>query len=258
LKKMLAGKIVAVVGVESSGAGWRNGKTTALTFAREGARVVCIDASQAAADETARIIRDEGFEAYSLHCKTTKRDNIESAFSTAVQLFGRLDVLHNNVCWDVVGADHEPSQAEQDRAFAVNLKAAFNVMKTALPIMERQGGGSIINSMTSAQNDFAYDGYCANRAALNHMTSVAAAEYASKNIRINAILPAPASTPAVTSTRRTQPAYKGKTIDKMWNKRGQQMGTPWDMARTALFLASDEAWDVTGLALIVDCGGNLK
>jgi len=249
---------VAVVGVESSGARWGNGRATALTFAREGARVVCIDASQAAADETAGIIRDEGFEAYSLHCKTTKRDNIESAFSAAIQVFGRLDVLHNNIRWDVVGVNQERSQAEQDRAFAANLKAAFNVMKTALPIMERQGGGSIINAMTSTHNDFVYDGYCANRAALNHMTSDAAAEYASKNIRINAILPAPANTQAVTSTRRILRDYNGRTIDKARNKGSQQMRTSWDMAWTALFLASDEARYVTGLALIVDRGRSLK
>ncbi len=138
----LSGKVAVVMGAGSSGPGWGNGKATAVTFAREGARVLCADINQPAAEETAALIQGEGFEAHALACDVTKLQDVETAAKAAIDAFGRIDVLHNNVGIAVVGGVVELSEADWDRAFSVNLKGAFLAMKVVLPIMERQGCGS--------------------------------------------------------------------------------------------------------------------
>src|SRR3972149_2320241 len=189
----LKNKIALVVGAGSIGRGWGNGKATAVAFAREGAKVLCADIDLKAAEETVAIIKGEGGDA--------------RAF--------RADV----------GGVVEVSEAEWDRVHAVNLKSAFLAMKHVIPVMERQGGGSIINISSIASIRYTgvpYSTYYATKAALNHLTRTTAAQYAPKQIRVNAILPGLLETPMVLKSAGLADAYGGKE-EEVW-KAGARQG----------------------------------
>jgi NAD(P)-dependent dehydrogenase (short-subunit alcohol dehydrogenase family) len=169
----LKGKVALVVGAGSIGPGWGNGKATAVAFAREGTRVFCADINLAAAEETARIIKDEGGQAEAHRADVSKAADVAAMVETCVSTFGRVDVLDNNVGIAVVGGVVELAEADWDRVFAVNLKSAFLTMKHVIPVMERQGGGSIINISSIASIRYTgvpYATYYATKAALNQLT----------------------------------------------------------------------------------------
>ena len=262
----LQGKSALVVGAGSIGPGWGNGKATALTFARHGARVFCVDRNAAAADETAALIAAEGLEATAFTADVSRIDEVEAMVGACLRAYGRIDVLDNNVGIAELGGVVEVSEADWDRVFAVNLKSAFFAMKHVIPVMERQGGGSIINISSIAsirQTGVSYVTYAASKAAMNQMTRTTAVEYASRHIRVNCILPGLMKTPMVENAVGLTTAYGQGNVDAMWRARDAQvpmghMGDAWDVANAALFLASDESKYVTGIELIVDGGLTLK
>jgi NAD(P)-dependent dehydrogenase (short-subunit alcohol dehydrogenase family) len=139
-------------------------------------------------------------------------------------------------------------------------------MKHVIPVMERQGGGSIINISSIASIRYTgvpYTTYYASKAAMNHLTRTAAVQYAPKKIRINAILPGLMKTPMVEKSVELAQSYAGGDVEAMWRARDAQvpmghMGDAWDVAYAALFLASDESRYVTGIELVVDGGITLK
>ena len=141
----LSGKTAVVIGAGSSGPGWGNGKATAVLFAREGAKVVCVDVNLAAAEETAGLIRDEGGEAVAIAADATRSVDIQRVVDETLARFGRIDVLDNNVGIAVLGGVEDLDESEWDRVFAVNLKSCFLAMKYVVPVMKAQGGGSIVN-----------------------------------------------------------------------------------------------------------------
>ena len=141
----LKGKVALVVGAGSIGLGWGNGKATAVAFAREGARVFCADINLAAAEETVGIIKGEGGEALAHRVDVSKAADVAAMIEACVSAYDHIDVLDNNVGIAEVGGLVEVSEADWDRVFAVNLKSAYLTMKQAIPLMVRQGGGSIIN-----------------------------------------------------------------------------------------------------------------
>jgi NAD(P)-dependent dehydrogenase (short-subunit alcohol dehydrogenase family) len=141
----LKGKVALVVGAGSIGPGWGNGKATAVTFAREGARVFCADINPTAAEETAGIIRSEGGEAVAYRADVSKAADVTAMVEACASAYGCIDVLDNNVGVAEVGGVVEVSESDWDRVFAVNLKSAYLTMKQTIPLMVRQGGGSIIN-----------------------------------------------------------------------------------------------------------------
>ena len=141
----LKGKVALVVGAGSIGPGWGNGKATAVAFAREGARVFCADINLAAAEETVGIIKGEGGEALAHRVDVSKAADVAAMIEACVSAYDHIDVLDNNVGIAEVGGLVEVSEADWDRVFAVNLKSASLTMKQAIPLMVRQGGGSIIN-----------------------------------------------------------------------------------------------------------------
>ena len=141
----LKGKTAMVVGAGSIGPGWGNGKATAVTFAREGAQVFCVDRNAAAAEETAKIITGEGGKATAYTADVSKAAEVEAMVAACLKAYGRIDVLDNNVGIAEMGNVVEVSEAEWDRVMAVNLKSAFLAMKHVIPVMQKQGGGSIIN-----------------------------------------------------------------------------------------------------------------
>jgi NAD(P)-dependent dehydrogenase (short-subunit alcohol dehydrogenase family) len=262
----LAGKTALVVGAGSVGPGWGNGKATAVLFAREGARVVCVDVNEAAARETADIIRSEAGEAEALQADAATAADVARMVAACLDRYGRIDVLDNNVGIAEVGGVVELPEEEWDRVFAINLKSCFLAMKHVIPVMERQGGGSIVNISSIASIRYTgvpYATYYATKAAMNHLTRTTAVQYAPKKIRVNAVLPGLMKTPMVEKSAGLARSYGGGDVDAMWRARDAQvpmghMGDAWDVAHAALFLASDESRYVTGIELVVDGGITLK
>ncbi len=262
----LRGKTALVVGAGSIGPGWGNGKATAVTFAREGAGVFCVDRNAAAAAETVRIIAAEGGNAAAFTADVSRAGDVEATVTACLKAFGRIDVLDNNVGIAEIGSVVEVSEADWDRVFAVNLKSAYLAMKHVIPVMVRQGGGSIINisSIASIRHlGVSYVTYAATKAAMNQMTRTTAVEFAPNNIRVNAILPGLMKTPMVEHSAGLAASYARGDVEAMWRARDAQvpmghMGEAWDVANAALFLASDELRYITGIELVVDGGITLK
>lgn len=262
----LTGKTALVIGAGSVGPGWGNGKATAVLFAREGARVVCVDLNEAAARETAEIIRNEGGEAEAVQADASKAADVARIVKVCMERYGRIDVLDNNVGIAEVGGVVELPEEAWDRVLAINLKSCFLGMKHVIPVMERQGGGSIVNISSIASIRYTgvpYATYYASKAAMNHLTRTTAVQYAPKKIRVNAILPGLMKTPMVEKSAGLAQSYAGGDVEAMWRARDAQvpmghMGEAWDVAYAALFLASDESRYVTGIELVVDGGITLK
>ncbi len=262
----LADKVALVMGAGSSGPGWGNGKATSVLFAREGAKVVCADIDPVAASETVSLIEAEGGSAIALGCDVTRHAEVKATVDAVIGAHGRIDILHNNVGIAETGSVVDVDEAVWDRVLAVNLKGAFLAMKEAIPHMRGQGGGAIINISSIAairHIGVTYATYYASKAALTHLTRTTAVEEAKAKIRCNAILPGLMKTPMVEHSVGLAQSYAKGDVEEMWRKRDAQvpmghMGDAWDVARAALFLASDEARYITGIELVVDGGLTLK
>jgi NAD(P)-dependent dehydrogenase (short-subunit alcohol dehydrogenase family) len=258
----LKGRIAMVVGAGSIGPGWGNGKATAVTFARESAQVFCVDRNIEAAEETVKIITGEGGKAKAFAADVSRAGEVETMVKACLDSYGRIDVLDNNVGIAGMGSVVDVEESEWDRVFAVNLKSAYLAMKHVIPVMVKQGGGSVINISSVAsirQVGISYVSYGASKAAMNQMTRVTAVEFAPKHVRVNAILPGLMKTPMVEHSAGLAASYAKGDVAEMWRKRDAQvpmghMGEAWDVANAALFLASDESRYVTGIELVVDGG----
>jgi NAD(P)-dependent dehydrogenase (short-subunit alcohol dehydrogenase family) len=258
----LEGRTALVVGAGSVGPGWGNGKATAVLLAREGAKVFCVDINPPAAQQTVEIIRSEGGEAEAFQADASSGVAVEEAVNACLDRFGRIDVLDNNVGIAEIGGVVELPEADWDRVLAVNLKSCFLAMKHVIPVMERQGGGSIVNISSIASLRYTgvpYATYYATKAAMNHLTRTTAVQYAPKQIRINAVLPGLMKTPMVENSTGLVDRYGSGEVEEMWRNRAAQcpmgfMGDAWDVAYAVLFLASDQSRYITGIELVVDGG----
>jgi NAD(P)-dependent dehydrogenase (short-subunit alcohol dehydrogenase family) len=260
----LRGKHAVVVGAgQTPGATIGNGRAMALLFAREGAHVLCVDRVLARAEETAGMILAEGGLASAFAADVTDTEQAASISAEAQSRLGSLDVLVNNVGVGAIGsAGDAPAHLVDEDVFDgildVNLKGMWLTIKAAVPAMRAGGRGSIINISSLASlagsNQVAYE---VSKAAVNRLTLHVASSNAKYGLRCNAILPGLMDTPmAVEGIARAT----GRSVEETRAARSArvplraQMGTAWDTAHAALFLASDEAQFITGVLLPVDGG----
>ncbi|RWO33702.1 MAG: glucose 1-dehydrogenase [Mesorhizobium sp.] len=254
----LRGKSAIVFGAGSSGPGWGNGKAAAVAFAREGARVACVDLAAAAAAETAEIIRDEGNQAIALSADVTNLASVELAAAAAMEAFGAIDILHNNVGVTQMGGPIELDEDAFQAALDLNIGSVYRTAKAVLPHMLKGGGGAIVNISSLAAIRYVgypYFAYYAAKAAVNQATVALAMQYARQGIRANCIMPGLIDTPMIYQQISSQYG----SADEMVAARNAmvpmgRMGTAWDVAAAAVFLASEEARFVTGVCLPVDGG----
>jgi len=256
---------IGILFVGSPGEGIGNGRATTLRFAQEGARILAVDRLIASAEETAAMA-PQGGECVPFAADVTKEETLAAAMEAARARWGRIDILHNNVGVSIGGGDKpldELSEEAFDRVCAINLRGTIMACKHVLPIMRLQRSGAIINisSVAARENSYPLVTYKATKAAMIAFTEQLALQNAPYGIRANCILPGLMDTPMAVDTRarasNRSRAEVAAERDAKVPLRGR-MGTAWDVANAALFLASDEANFITGVALPVDGGALVR
>lgn len=257
--KRLENKVAVVVGAgQTPGDTIGNGRATALRFAEEGAKVFLVDRDKESALETQQMVRDAGGTAHSFAADITLESDCEAMIAAALGEYGHIDVLHNNVGIGA-GDTGTASMTEEvwDRILTTNVKGVMLSCKHVLPHMRQRMGGVITNiSSVAAVCSTGIVAYKTSKAALNAYTHALARGNARYGIRANAIMPGLMNTPMAIEGS----VNAGLDRDEVISRRdarvplGQKMGTAWDVANAALFLASDEAGFITGVMLPVDGG----
>jgi NAD(P)-dependent dehydrogenase (short-subunit alcohol dehydrogenase family) len=257
----LDGRVAVVIGAgQSPGEGVGNGRATAMRFAREGAHVLAVDRRLESAEETAAIVRGEGYDCVAFAADVTRESDLAQAMKEAQRRWGSLDILHNNVGVSLAGGDAELAEITEeafDNIYRINLRGTVFACKHAVAIMREQRSGAIVNvSSAAAVGRYPYAAYKATKAGVVAFTEQLALQNAPFGVRANCILPGLISTPMAVDTRA-----------RTWNQTREQvlaersakvplarLGTGWDVANAALFLASEEANFITGVSLLVDGG----
>jgi NAD(P)-dependent dehydrogenase (short-subunit alcohol dehydrogenase family) len=257
----LQGKIAIIVGAgQSAGETIGNGRAMALLFVRHGAQVLCVDRDLASANETVAMIAAEGGHAVPFQADVSRDADCAAIVAEAKSRWGRIDILVNNVGigGGGDGPAHRADEEAFDRILTVNLKSAWMTIKHAVPIMREQGGGSIVNISSLASlaggNQVAYE---VSKAGMNRLTTSVANANAGHGLRCNAVLPGLMDTPMAISGIAATTGSTTEAVRETRNARVPlrgKMGTAWDTAHAALFLASDEANFITGVLLPVDGG----
>jgi len=262
----LQDKIAVVVGAgQKPGQTVGNGRAAALTFAREGASVVAVDRDLELAQDTVAEIEQAGGAAIALAADITREADITAMVAATMDRFGRVDVLHNNVGASL-GAGDGPmltiTEENFDNVTVVNLRSMVMTCKHVIPIMRQQEAGAIINiSSLAAWEVYPNIGYKTAKAGVIALTKQIAAENAPYGVRANVIAPGLIETPMAVDTRVE---VTGRSRDDIVAERNANvplkggMGSGWDIANAALFLACDESKFVTGITLPVDGGGSIR
>jgi NAD(P)-dependent dehydrogenase (short-subunit alcohol dehydrogenase family) len=257
----LKDKIAIVVGAgQSPGEGLGNGRATVLRFAQEGAKVLAVDNNLASAEETVAMARLSG-ECAAFAADVTMESSLAEMVEAARRRWGRVDILHYNVGVSIAGGDaplEAITEAAFDRLTTVNLRGAIMACKHVLPLMRVQRAGVIITiSSVAAWENYPNVAYKASKAGLIAFTQQVAIQNAAYGVRANVILPGLMDTPMAVDTRARASGKSRAEVAAARDARvplRHRMGTAWDVANAALFLASDEANFITGVALPVDGG----
>jgi len=256
----LKGKVAIVTGAGSVGPGWGNGRAIAVRFTEEGARVFAVDKSKENLNETLKHSPDIRSHA----CDVTDGKAVKAMVDACLEHYGRLDILVNNVGGSAAGGPVEMSEEVWDAQVDYNLKSVFLGCKHALPVMERQGSGAIVNIASSSGirwTGSAQVAYAATKAGVIQLSRVVAVQYAAKGIRVNTIVPGQLHTPMVETRLAKQRA--GGDVEALLKSRVKRIplgfaGDGRDTANAALFLASDEARFITGTEIVVDGGMTIR
>ena len=248
----LNGRVAIVTGAGSQTEGIGNGRATAVLFAREGARVLLVDRRIEAAGLTARLIADEHGEAEPFAADVTSEAACRAMVERALERWGRLDILVNNVGIGVAKRITEVTLEEWELQMRVNVTSMVLASKHAIPAMvATAGGGSIVNiSSIASQRGRGLAPYAASKGAVEALTRAMAADHGRDGIRVNAIAPGPAYTPMVSARGMPESVREARRKSTALGIEG----TAWDIAWAAVYLASDEARWVTGVVLPVDGG----
>ncbi len=252
----LSGKVAIVSGAGSVGPGWGNGRATTVRFAEEGAKVFAVDRDEALLKETVQ--KAPGIATHL--CDVTDSDSVKAMIEACVKRFGRVDILVNNVGGSAPGGPVEMAEEVFDRQVDYNLKSVFLGCKHVLPVMEKQGGGAIVNiaSVSGMRwSGSAQVAYAATKAGVIQLSRVVAVQYAPKGIRVNSVVPGQLHTPMVETRLAKQ--RTGGDVEALLKSRVKRIPLGWagdgrDTANAVLFLASDEARFVTGTEIVVDGG----
>jgi hypothetical protein len=256
----LKDRVAIVAGAGSVGPGWGNGRAIAARFAEEGAKVFAVDRNEDALRET--VEKAPGIRVHL--CDVTDGRAVREMILLCEKTLGRVDILVNNVGGSAPGGPVEMSEETWDSQVDFNLKSVFLGCKHALPVMERQGGGAIVNIASSSGlrwTGAAQVAYAATKAAVIQLSRVVAVQYAPKGIRVNTVVPGQLHTPMVETRLAKQRA--GGDVEKLLKQRLSRIplgfaGDGRDTANAALFLASDEARFITGAEIVVDGGMTVR
>ncbi len=260
----LADKIALVSGAGCVGPGWGNGRAMAVRFAEEGASIFGVDRDAARMAETVERVRAAGGVIETRVADVTDGAAVAAMVQACVERFGRIDILVNNVGGSAAGGPVELSEEVWDAQVDANLKSVFLACKHVLPVMERQGGGAIVNiASTSAirWTGSAQVAYAATKAGVIQLSRVVAMQYAGRRIRVNTVVPGQLHTPMVEVRLAGQ--RTGGDVAALLEQRQARIPLPFmgdgrDAANAALFLASDEARFVTGTEVVVDGGMSVR
>jgi NAD(P)-dependent dehydrogenase (short-subunit alcohol dehydrogenase family) len=245
------GKVALVTGGASG-----IGRATALTFAREGAKLIIADMQEDGGHQTVHMITEQGGDATFVHVDVTQAQAVEALISKAVATYGRLDCAHNNAG---IGSRprvllHELAEESWDRVIDINLKGVWLCMKYEISQMLTQGGGTIVNtaSIMGLVGSWSRSGaYVASKHGVVGLTKTAALEYATSGIRVNCVCPGYIRTPLLESLLTSQPAMEAQIVARHPVGR---MGKPEEIAEAVVWLCSDAASFVTGHTMTVDGG----
>jgi NAD(P)-dependent dehydrogenase (short-subunit alcohol dehydrogenase family) len=255
----LDGKVALVTGCGASGPGWGNGKAIAVLLARQGAQVFGCDLTLDAAQATQRLIQGEGGTCEVQAANVTRAAEVQALVAACLAKFGRIDILVNNVGRSEPGDPVTMAEEVWDEQLDVNAKAAFLMCKEVLPVMERQGGGSVVSISSIAGQRYIGKpqvAYAAGKAALAQLMKTTGVIYAGRGVRLNCVTPGLMFTPLV---QRLADKYAKGDFEGFVAHRNRQvpmgrMGDAWDVAHAVLFLAADESKYITAQEIVVDGG----
>ncbi len=250
----LAGKVAIVTGGGAAGEGVGNGRAAAILLARAGVRVLVVDRLPALAEHTVQMIRGEGGEALAHGGDVTDDEDCRAMAARALDAWGRLDCLDNNVGIDSSGSVVEEDPEDWRNVMRVNVESMFLVAKHAIPAMRRSGGGAVVNvASIAALRPRGMTSYSTSKGAVIALSRAMAVDHGPDGIRVNCIAPGPVHTPMVYGA--------GMSADARDRRRRASVlgieGTGWDVGRAVRFLLSDEARYITGHTLVVDGGATL-
>ena len=261
----LKGKVAIVFGAgQMPGPNIGNGRACAVRYAREGARVACVDLNLTTAEETRQMIESEGGRAIAQQADVTREADCRKAIEACVTAFGPIDILHNNV--GGAGEDKlDPAELDEaciDRTMAINFKSVVFSSKVVLPSMRERRTGCIINiSSMAAVCSGQPVMYGTTKLALHGLTQQMAMAYAEYGVRVNAIMPGLLDTPVAVEGVARRMNIEAEVVRQQRDARvplRKKQGSAWDVANAAVFLASDEANFITGAVLPVDGGQSAR